>query len=125
MSPDIWMQCGGASNIGPLRCECFRVVEDQHVSSTFKLVDSMEEHELLEELLDAFKPAPPDAECTQLHCLLYTPFRYPPLRHGSRLGRASERGIWYGSLSIETALCETAYYRFVFLDGTAANLTNR
>jgi len=54
--------------------------------------------------------------------LLYTPFRYPPLRHGSRYGTRSERGIWYGSRSLDTALAEVAYYRLLFLEGTSADL---
>jgi hypothetical protein len=92
------------------------------VSSTFKLVDSVEEHELLEELLDEAKPAPPDDELGELHYLLYTPFRYPPLRHGSRFGTRLERGIWYGSARVDTALAEHAYYLFLFAEGSDADL---
>ncbi len=91
--------------------------------STRKLVDTLEEQELLEELIEREKPpAPKDPDFVGLHPLLATPFRYPPLRYGSRFGQRNERGIWYGSLSVPTALAEVAYYRLVFLDGTAANI---
>lgn len=51
-----------------------------------------------------------------------TPFRHPPLAHGSRFRAPSEGGVWYGSESRRTALSEKAYYQLLFLEGTAANL---
>jgi hypothetical protein len=63
--------------------------------STRKLVSSDAEQQVLESLIDAAKP--PDPTAGRLHYLLATPFRYPPLRHGSRFGARSERGIWYGA----------------------------
>lgn len=100
-----------------------RVVEGQHVVSTRKLVDSDAEQHVLEDLLEGAKPPlPPAEEAAGLHYLLTTPFRYPPLRYGSRFGTRGERGIWYGSDRVETALAETAYYRLVFLAGTEAEL---
>lgn len=123
MSSDIWTRCGAESNVRRLRRSAWRVVEDQHVSSTFKLVDTVEEHDLLESLLDEAKPPPPGVEeRAGLHYLLFTPFRYPPLRHGSRFGRRFERGLWYGSVRIDTALAEHAYYLFLFIEGTTADL---
>jgi len=79
---------------------------------------------LLEELLEGSKPpVAGDLEGLEgLHYLLLTPFRYPPLRHGSRFGVKTERGIWYGSQTLPTCFAEIAYYRFVFLEGTAAEL---
>jgi hypothetical protein len=65
---------------------------------------------------------PPDVTRGRLHYLLFTPFRYPPLRYGSRFGARSERGIWYGSLERRTAFAEVAYYRLLFLEGTDAAL---
>jgi hypothetical protein len=58
----------------------------------------------------------------RMHYLLFTPFRYPPLPHGSRFGRRTERGIWYGSLDLRTAFAEVSYYRLLFLEGTHAKL---
>jgi len=120
MSSSIWTRCAGDSELRPLRLSPWRVVESQHQVSTRKLVDSADEQALLEELIDRAKP--PDRTGGRLHYLLFTPFRYPPLRHGSRFGRRSEPGIWYGSLERRTAFAEVAYYRLLFIEGTNAEL---
>ncbi len=119
MSSDIWTQCAGASEVTPLALDPWRVVEAQHQISTRKLVDSDAEQQMLEELIDGVKPVPVGP---RLHYLLSTPFRYPPLRYGSRFGTVLEQGIWYGAESTATALSENAYYRLVFLEGTHADL---
>lgn len=75
---------------------------------------------VLEELIDRVKP--PERAPAGLHYLLSTPFRYPPLRHGSRFGSRHERGIWYGSTERRTAFAEVAYYRLLFLEGSHAPL---
>ena len=120
MSSSIWTRCAGASELRPLRLAPWRAVESQHQVSTRKLVESAEEQELLEELIDAVKP--PDQTGGRLHYLLATPFRYPPLRHGSRFGTRHAPGLWYGSESRRTAFAEVAYYRLLFLAGTDADL---
>ena len=120
MSSSIWMQCGGISEARTLRLAPWRIVESQHEVSTRKLVSSADEQELLEELIDGVKP--PIVVGARLHYLLFTPFRYPPLRHGSRFGTRQERGIWYGSESQRTAFAEVAYYRLLFLDASHAAL---
>ena len=103
--------------------KAWRVVEAQHVISTRKLVDSAEEQEILERIIDDAKPPLPEGEEFRgLHYLLATPFRYPPLGHGSRFGTRAERSLWYGSALPRTAFAETAYYRLLFLEGTAAEL---
>lgn len=108
-----------ASHVRPLQSTAVRVVESQHQVSTRKLVDTLAEQAVLERLIDGVKPPAADA---RLHYLLSTPFRYPPLRHGSRFGARHERGIWYGSETAHAAFAEVAYYRFLFLEGTAADL---
>ena len=120
MSSSIWTRCAGDSELRALRLSPWRVVESQHQVSTRKLVDSADEQALLEELIDGAKP--PDLTRGRLHYLLFTPFRYPPLAHGSRFGRRRERGIWYGSLERRTAFAEVAYYRLLFIEGTHASL---
>jgi hypothetical protein len=120
MSPSIWTQCAGGSEVRPLRLTALRVVEAQHQVSTRKLVDSLEEQALLEQLIETAKP--PDRVPGRLHVLLSTPFRYPPLVHGSRFGTRHEPGVWYGSESRRPLFAEVAYYRLVFLDGTRAAL---
>jgi hypothetical protein len=98
------------------------VVEAQFRNSTRKLVDSDEEQGVLEQLIDARAKAPVPVGFEDLHYLLYTPFRHPPLRNGSRFGTRQERGILYGARKLPTALAEVAYYRLVFLEGTRADL---
>ena len=120
MSSSIWTRCAGGSELRELRLSPWRVVEAQHRLSTRKLVDSADEQVLLEDLLERVKP--PDDTGGRLHYLLFTPFRYPPLRHGSRFGARHERGIWYGSEDLRTAFAEVAYYRLLFLEGTSASL---
>ena len=121
MSRTIWTLCGGPSSLRRLEGHFFRVVESQFRKSTRKLVDTDDEQAVLERLIDSAKnPVPPGFE--GLHYLLYTPFRHPPLRNGSRFGTRFERGILYGAKAVPTALAEVAYYRLLFLEGTRAGL---
>lgn len=90
-----------------------RIVESQEHVATWSLVNSLEDQQLLEEMIESSKPALSNA-ARGLHYLLATPFRYPPLKHGSRFGQRHEPGIFYGAKSVRTLLCEFAYYRFVF-----------
>ncbi len=94
----------------------WRVVESQQQVATNELVDNLAEQILLEQLLETSKPAYP-AGCERLHYLLRTPFRYPPLRWGSRFGSTFEPGIYYAAHTQQTALAESAFYRLLFFDG--------
>lgn len=94
----------------------WRVVESQQQVATTELVDDLSEQAILEDLLETSKPACPPG-CENLHYLLKTPFRYPPLRWGSRFGNRFEPGIFYAAHTQRTALAETAFYRLLFLDG--------
>jgi hypothetical protein len=120
MSFSIWTLCAGASELRPLALDAWRVVEAQHQVSTRKLVDSDAEQLLLEEMIEKAKP--PERTAGRLHYLLFTPFRYPPLRYGSRFARRSEPSHWYGSESLAAAFAEVAYYRLLFIEGTRALL---
>ncbi len=120
MSSSIWTRCAGDSELRALRSEPWRVVEAQHRVSTRKLVGSDAEQAVLEDLIEGVKP--PDRTDGVLHYLLATPFRYPPLRHGSRFSGRHEPGIWYGAETLDGAFAEVAYYRLLFLEGTAAEL---
>jgi len=118
------MQCGGRRNLRTYEGSVWRVVEAQHRNATRRLVDSDAEQELLESLIDRVKPPSPQGrEFEGLHYLLLTPFRHPPLPHGSRFGTRAERSLFYGSEALQTSMAETAYYRLVFLEGTAAALS--
>ena len=63
----------------------FRIVETQEIAATTGLVDDLEEQHLLEQLLDKVKPSYREGT-EKLHYLISTPFRYPPLKYGSRFG---------------------------------------
>jgi hypothetical protein len=120
MSSSIWTDSAAASEVRPLALHAWRVVESQHHISTRKLVDSDAEQAVLEAVLERHKP--PVREGGHLHYLLFTPFRYPPLTHGSRFATRWEPSLWYGSESVRTAMAEVAYYRLLFLQGTTADL---
>jgi hypothetical protein len=123
MSPSIWTQCAARFRPRTIRGTALRAVEDQHVNSTRQLVDTDEEQAVLEELIDRAKPPWHDlARGRGLHYLLATPFRYPPLRHGSRFGSRYERGIFYCAEGHSTLFAEKAYYALLFLAGTSAEI---
>ena len=116
--PDIWAARGAAAPLVRLAGNFLRLVESQEQVATRRLVDTLEEQALLEELLEASKPPLPVLAAAEgLHYLLATPFRYPPLRHGSRFGRRFEPSLFYASLATPTLLAEAAYYRLVFWFG--------
>ena len=101
--------------------EIYRIVEGQHFIATRKLVDNDEEQAILEEILDQSKPPVSTRNSHgQLHYLLYTPFRYPPLKSGGRFHTRLEQSIFYGSESLPTSMAEIAYGRFLFMQHTAA-----
>src|SRR5262249_45733536 len=94
---------------------CWRLVEAQHRVSTLKLVDTVEEQGVLEDLLQNTKPVLP-AECAHLHYLLSTPFRYAAVYPtGSRFRRAGlTEGVFYAAEEPHTALAEIVFYRLLF-----------
>ncbi|MBF7073988.1 RES family NAD+ phosphorylase [Glaciecola sp. MH2013] len=94
----------------------FRVVESQESVATMRLVDTLEEHALLEDIIENAKPVlPPHADQAHRHYLLKTPFRYPPLKYGSRFGRRFEPSLFYASHQLRSALLESAFYSFYFM----------
>lgn len=115
---NIWAECEGNTFQKSFDLEAWRMVEAQHISSSRDLVESREEHDLLEHLLEESKPP----IMPNKHYLIYTPFRYPPLAYGSRFGNTLEPSLWYGSLELQTALAEVAFYRLKFFDDTEAHL---
>lgn len=105
------------ASIEPVKGQGFRVAESQEHVATTDIVDSAAEQSRLEELLEENKPRYPDF-VDNLHYLLKTPFRYPPLIYGSRFGQPFEKSLFYGAADTKTALAETAFYRFVFVYDT-------
>jgi len=116
---DIWEAVKEHITPQKLNNTMLRIVESQEQIATNNLVDNLEKQAALEEMLDASKPPVPPAATGNgaLHYLLATPFRYPPLKHGSRFGVRHEPSLFYGSLTEETAFAETGYYRFLFWFG--------
>lgn len=109
-----WTPDALSSEARPHTGHAWRLVEAQHIVSTLKVVDTLEEQVLLEEILEETKPPIP-AECRHLDYLLSTPFRYRPYPHGSRFRKAGfTPGVWYGAAEPETAVAEIAFYRALF-----------
>ena len=96
------------------RGQVWRLVEAQHVVSTMRLVDGLEEQQVLEDILEATKPpVPPD--CAHLDYLLAAPFRYGCYPADSRFRRRGRTpGVFYASERPETAVAETVWYRLRF-----------
>jgi hypothetical protein len=91
----------------------YRLVETQEYAATLSIVDNLDEQSQLEALLDDIKPTYQE-NTENRHYLIKTPFRYPPLKHGSRFGNRALPSFFYASEDIATCLAESAYYRFVF-----------
>jgi len=104
-------------HLQPLSLRLYRVVESQEEVATTLITSNRDDQSLLEDMLESSKPKLEPA-LAKRHYLINTPFRYPPLTHGSRFGSLLEPGIFYGSTTIETALAEISYYRFRFLADT-------
>ena len=113
MSSSTWTPRAVASRATRNRTRLWRAVEAQHVASTLRLVDDLEEQRVLEEILDATKPAVPPA-ARSLHYLLFTPFRYAA-PHPSRFRALTDPGVFYGAESVRTACAELGYWRWRFL----------
>lgn len=115
MSSPIWTPAALSSEFRSYEGSCWRLVEAQHWVSTLKLVDRLDEQVLLEDLIEASKPAvPPD--CRHLDYLLATPFRYgSEYPNGSRFRRAGKTlGVYYAAEHPEAAVAEMAFYRLLF-----------
>src|SRR5205085_3795769 len=115
MSSPIWTPAALSSERRALSGTCWRVVEAQHKVSTLKLVDTLAEQALLEDLIESSKPPVPP-ECRHLHYLLATPFRYgAAYPNGSRFRRAGmTEGVFYAAEAVATAVAEMAFHRLLF-----------
>lgn len=108
-NPD-WLQthCTELSMVG-----AWRGVETQYIAASMKLVDTMEEYDFLEQMLEESKP-PAVPSATPKHFLLLSPFRYFP-QHSSRFRPGHQSGLWYGSSTLPGACSEIAYWRMRFI----------
>jgi hypothetical protein len=114
MSSSTWTPRAVASEAAHCKLELWRAVEAQHVVATRALVDTLAEQEVLEAILEESKPPVP-ADAAGYDYLLFTPFRYPPSRHGSRFRSYSDPGVWYGSETVRTSCAELGYWRWRFV----------
>jgi hypothetical protein len=113
-----WRRVLGRATPGTVMGTLKRIVENQEQKVTLSLTDSLSEHDVLEALLEDSKPSSGgDASLARFDYLLRTPWRYPPLKWGSRFGRRFEPSLFYGSLGNRALFAEAAYYRLVFLEG--------
>jgi hypothetical protein len=119
VSSPTWTTRAVASEARAARFELWRAVEAQHVAATMALVDSLDEQQVLERLLDETKPPVP-AAARKLHWLLFTPFRYSPPPRGSRFRGPNDPGVFYGADEIRTACAELGYWRWRHLQDTPA-----
>lgn len=111
----IWQAAEEQISPGLIGGTLHRLVESQEQVATSRLVDGdLDKQALLEALLEPSKP-PRVSGTEHLDYLLATPWRYPPLKYGSRFGQRYERSLFYGGLSEQTTLAESAFYRWVFL----------
>src|SRR5260370_36240709 len=111
MSFSTWPPAALSSDARRSAGTCWRLVEAQHRVSTLKLVDSIDEQETLEDLIQASKPSVPP-ECQHLHYPLSTPFRYgATYPSGSRFRRAClTAGVFYAGESPEIAVAAMAIF---------------
>ena len=117
MPSSTWTPRAVASRAARARARLWRAVEAQHVASTLRLVDGLEEQRALEEILEAGKPPIP-AAAQGLHYLLFTPFRYPA-PCASRFRAVTDPGVFYGAETVRTACAELGYWRWRFLEDSA------
>ncbi len=118
MSLVTWTPAELLSNSKNYTGKVWRMVEAQHLVSTSKIVDSLYEQELLEDILEESKPPVP-AQAADLDYLLFSPFRYgtrPP--SGSRFRSITDLGVFYAAELIRTAAAEVGYWRWKFLQDT-------
>jgi len=121
VSSSTWTPSAVAAKAASAAVSLWRAVEAQHVVSTMRLVDSLEEQRVLEDILEATKPPVPPA-AAKLDYLLFTPFRYPS-PFPSRFRAIGDPGIFYGAESVRTACAELGYWRWRFLCDSAGLAT--
>lgn len=110
----LWHSLDGQKHITSLNMKLYRMVENQEEIATTVITANGDEQAILEDLLEQSKPDQSEP-LSQRHYLIKTPFRYPPLRHGSRFGSPWEPSLFYGATKKQTVLAEVAFYRFLFL----------
>ncbi len=121
-----WRRVVAHAQPGNLMGTLRRLVENQEQKVTLRLTDNLAEHDVLESLLEESKPdGIQHTGLGRFDYLLRTPWRYPPLKWGSRFGRRFEPSLFYGALDRHALFAEAAYYRLVFLEGMKKPFSDR
>jgi hypothetical protein len=102
-------------HIQPLAGGVVRITDRQGYRASERWTETLAEQARLEALIETVKPPLP-AGVAQ-HRLLITPFRYPPLRCGSRFTPPDQREMFYGARSLATVLAERAFHALRLLEG--------
>lgn len=114
MPVTIWTHTALQSEAKPWVGTGWRAVEAQHKNATLSLAHgNLGDQATLENILDEVKPILPQ-EAEEMHWLLFTPFRYPPRKGGSRFRAEGEPGVFYGAEDCKTACAEAGYWRWRF-----------
>lgn len=108
------MPCVLESHLQPLTGPVVRITDRQGYQASERWTDSLQEQARLELLIERVKPPAPPGQ----HRLLTTPFRYPPLRSGSRFTAADQRELFYGARGLGTVLAERAFHALRLLEGS-------
>lgn len=108
------MPCVLEAHLQPLAGAVVRITDRQGYQASERWTDSMQEQARLEALIERVKPPAPPGQ----HRLLTTPFRYPPLRSGSRFTAADQRELFYGARGLGTVLAERAFHALRLLEGS-------
>lgn len=112
IDPD-WITQSLAEHEHGLESDVWRAVETLDAVALLRLVDTLDELLVLEQILaDGLPPLPLDT--AHLHPLLSTPFRFTS-PYPSRFRPPQAPGIWYGADSPEAACTEVGYWRWRFL----------
>ncbi|KZY37450.1 hypothetical protein A3731_14890 [Roseovarius sp. HI0049] len=91
------------------RNAAWRLIEGQFRASTTRIVDTIDEQEVLENLLEESKPPVPEP-CRHLDYQFWSPFRYGRYPCASRFRRAGPTpGVWYGAEQVLTAVAESIW----------------
>lgn len=105
-----WTQAEVTSNCQPFDGVFYRFVAKDASNSTAKVTDTIEEVELLENLVRASRTDIPRGDYAQYNPLLIRPFFTPPFQGGSRFGGETDFGVFYCAENIETVAAERGYY---------------
>ncbi len=111
-----WTEDDIRANLTPYQHTLYRYVEDQGPETTLLLVDTAEEHDILEAALEESKPEfPPGVPVDPTYYLLTSPFRYQSEQYGSRFRPiGAEDGVLYAAENERTALYEFINWRLIF-----------